>query len=141
MLGGQRSVVIRLVFMPGLSCFENYSWFFFAFGGITCCGSASLKLRVCDAAYPWSQSPSPNSQRLRSTKSHWRHNCEPPSHVNFLQQYDIFRSNLTNSGSLWLFFFFDNIRYKISQVFLNIATICGRSPNICKVALSLLWVH
>ena len=35
---------------------------FFAFGGITCCGSASLKLCVCNAAYPWSQCPSPHSQ-------------------------------------------------------------------------------
>ena len=34
------------------------------FGGITCCGSASLKLCVCDVAYPWSQSPSPHSQLI-----------------------------------------------------------------------------
>ena len=50
--------------MFGLICFGNIQWFFFAFGGITGCGSASLKLCVCDAAYPWSQSPSPNSQCL-----------------------------------------------------------------------------
>ena len=35
---------------------------FFVFGGITGCGSPSLKLCVCDAAYPWSQSPSAHSQ-------------------------------------------------------------------------------
>ena len=29
------------------------------FGGITACGSASLKLCVCNAAFPWSQSPYP----------------------------------------------------------------------------------
>ena len=50
----------------------NYAWsellwkysmfFFFLFCGITGCGSASLKLCVCDAASPWSQSPSPDSQ-------------------------------------------------------------------------------
>ena len=40
----------------------RYSMIYFAFVGITCCGSASLKLCVCDAAYPWSQSPSPHSQ-------------------------------------------------------------------------------
>ena len=40
----------------------KYSMIFFAFVGITCCGSASLKRCVCDAAYPWSQSPSPHSQ-------------------------------------------------------------------------------
>ena len=43
-LGWQRSVVVRLVFMPGLSCFGNIPWFFFAFDEITWCGSASLKL-------------------------------------------------------------------------------------------------
>ena len=51
-------MVIRLVFMPGLSFFGNYPLFFFAFGEINGRGSVSLKLRVCDAAYPWSQSPS-----------------------------------------------------------------------------------
>ena len=48
--------------MSGLSCFSNIPWFFFAFGGITGCGSASLKLCFCDAAHPWSQSPSQDSQ-------------------------------------------------------------------------------
>ena len=37
---------------------------FFSFGEINCCGSASLKLRICNAASPWSQSPSPDSQCL-----------------------------------------------------------------------------
>ena len=32
------------------------------FSRIVGCGSASLKLCVCDAASPWSQSPSPDSQ-------------------------------------------------------------------------------
>ena len=41
--------------MSGLSCYGNIPWFFFAFGGITGCDSASLKLCVCDADYPWSQ--------------------------------------------------------------------------------------
>ena len=50
----------------------------FAFGGITGCGSASLKLCACDTAYPWSQCHSPDSQ--------WGHHvCPahlglPPSH-------------------------------------------------------------
>ena len=44
----------RLVLFSGLICFGNIPWFFFAFGEITVCGSASLKLYVCDAAYPWS---------------------------------------------------------------------------------------
>ena len=35
---------------------------FFAFGGITDCGSTSLKLCVCDAAYTWSQSPFSHSR-------------------------------------------------------------------------------
>ena len=62
MLGRQWSVVERQVFMPGLRCFRNISWLFFAFGGIAGCGSASLKLCAFDAAYPWSQSPFPDSQ-------------------------------------------------------------------------------
>ena len=44
----------------------KYSTFFFAFGGITRCGSASLKLCVCDAALPWSQRPLPDSQCLQN---------------------------------------------------------------------------
>ena len=52
----------KLVFMPGLNCFRNVSRLFFAFGLIAGCCSASLKLRACDAAYPWSQSPSTDSQ-------------------------------------------------------------------------------
>ena len=51
-----------------LSCFRNIPWFFFAFGRITCCGSASLKMCVCDAAYPWSQIPPPHPQCIRETK-------------------------------------------------------------------------
>ena len=58
----QRPVVISLVFMPGVGCFWNIPWFFFTSCGITVCDSACLKLCACDAAYPWSQSPSPNSQ-------------------------------------------------------------------------------
>ena len=61
-VGVQRSLTERLVFMSGLSCFGNISLLFYAFGGIAGCGSASLKLCACDAAYPWSQSPSPDSQ-------------------------------------------------------------------------------
>ena len=48
--------------MPGLSRLGDFPWFFFSFDGITGCGSASLKLCVCNAASPWSQSLSPDSQ-------------------------------------------------------------------------------
>ena len=48
--------------MPGLSCFGNISWLFYAFVGIAGCCSESQKLCACDAAYLWSQSPSPHSQ-------------------------------------------------------------------------------
>ena len=48
--------------MSGVSFFGNIPWFFFAVGGITGCGSASLKLYFCDAVYHWGQSPSPGSQ-------------------------------------------------------------------------------
>ena len=61
-LGRQWSVVVRHIFMPGLSCFGDIPWFFFSFSGITGCGSASLKLCTCNAASPWSQSPCSNSQ-------------------------------------------------------------------------------
>ena len=54
--------MIKLVFMSGLGCFGNISGLFLAFGGLTGCGSASLKLCACDAAYPWSQSSSTDSQ-------------------------------------------------------------------------------
>ena len=40
----------------------KYFIILFGFCGITGCGSASLKLCFCNAASPWSQSPSPNSQ-------------------------------------------------------------------------------
>ena len=62
MLGKQRSVVDRLVLLHGLSFFGNISLLFFAFAGITGCGSASLKLCASDAVSPWSQIPSPDSQ-------------------------------------------------------------------------------
>ena len=42
----------------------KFAMFFVAFSGITGCGSASLKLCVCFAASPWSQSPSLDSQWL-----------------------------------------------------------------------------
>ena len=61
-LGRDRSSVIGSVLMLGLSCLGDISLFFFSFNGITGCGSASLKLCVCNAASPWSQSTSPDSQ-------------------------------------------------------------------------------
>ena len=48
--------MVRLISMHGLSCLGDSPWFFCAFGEITGCGSASLKLCVCYAASPWSQS-------------------------------------------------------------------------------------
>ena len=40
----------------------GYSMIFSSFCGITGCGSASLKLCICNVASPWSQSPFPDSQ-------------------------------------------------------------------------------
>ena len=48
--------------MPNLRYLEVYSIIFFLFCRITGCGLASLKLCVCNAASPWSQSLSPDSQ-------------------------------------------------------------------------------
>ena len=62
MIGRQGSVVVRQIFIPGLNCTGGPPWFFFVFGGITGCGSASLKLCICKAASPWSQSSFPDSQ-------------------------------------------------------------------------------
>ena len=44
---------------------------FLCFGGITSCGSASLKLCVCKAASPWSQSSFPDSECLLHSSSHF----------------------------------------------------------------------
>ena len=52
---------------------EIFNVFFFAFGGITGCGSASPKLCVCDTASPWSQRPSPDSQCSA------QHHCRYPN--------------------------------------------------------------
>ena len=49
---------------------EIFHVFLFLFGGNTGCGPASLKLCACDAASPWSQSTSPDSQCLGEAK--WR---------------------------------------------------------------------
>ena len=54
--GGQSGIYARCELL------WKYSMIFFAFDGITWCGSASLKLFAYDAAYPWSQIPSPDSQ-------------------------------------------------------------------------------
>ena len=98
--------------MPGLSCFGNIPWFFLAFGGITCCGSASLKLCVCDAAYPWSQSPSPHSQWLvdPSFLNFWNrgwHWCNDNRHwcSGVLQWCSKFRCG-DKWGDSWLWFSF-----------------------------------
>ena len=48
--------------MLGLSYLVDIHSFSSLFWVITGCGSASLKLCVCNAASPWSQSPSPDSQ-------------------------------------------------------------------------------
>ena len=52
--------------MPGVSSWGDIPWFFFSFGEITGCGSASLKLCVCSATSPWSQGISPDSQCLKN---------------------------------------------------------------------------
>ena len=44
--------MIWQIFIPGLSSTGGIQCFFFAFGGITSFGSASLKLWVCKAASP-----------------------------------------------------------------------------------------
>ena len=68
MLGRKGSVVVRQIFIPGMSCTGGISRFIFFFGWITSCGSASLKLCVWKAASPWSQSSLPGSQwSLQST--------------------------------------------------------------------------
>ena len=54
MIGRQGWVVVRQIFILGLSCTGGIPWFFFVLGGITSCGSASLKHCVCKAASPWS---------------------------------------------------------------------------------------
>ena len=51
----------RLV-IPSITCTGGTLCFFIVFGGITSCGSASLKLCICKAASPWSQSSFPDSQ-------------------------------------------------------------------------------
>ena len=61
-LGSEGSVVVIVICMPGLGVLWAYSNIFVSFCGITGCGSASLKLCVCNVASPWSQSPSPDSQ-------------------------------------------------------------------------------
>ena len=53
--------------LTGIYAWSEILWkysivFFFAFGGITGCVSASLVLCVCDAASHWSQRPFPESQ-------------------------------------------------------------------------------
>ena len=55
-LGWQGLVVDRLVLMFVLSWFENIPWFFFAIGGITECGSASLCSWCC---FPLESKPFP----------------------------------------------------------------------------------
>ena len=57
----QESLVVRLILIPGLSCLGGIP-FKLLFFWITGLWSASLKLCVCNAASPWSQSPSPDSQ-------------------------------------------------------------------------------
>ena len=49
----QGSVVVWLTFMPGLSCLKNISKTFIEFCGITGCDSASLKLCIFKAAWPF----------------------------------------------------------------------------------------
>ena len=61
-LGRQGSLVVRLTFMPGLSCLQDISWVFFEFCGINGCWSASLKLFIWKAVSPWTQIPSSKSQ-------------------------------------------------------------------------------
>ena len=51
-IGRHGSVVVRQICIPGLSCTGGTPWFFFVYGGITSCGSASLKLCICKAASP-----------------------------------------------------------------------------------------
>ena len=53
--GGQADTHACSALLGDIPCFC------FAFGDITWCGSASLKLCVCNAASPWSQSTSPDS--------------------------------------------------------------------------------
>ena len=55
-----------LVLMPSLSCLKMF--FPSSFGWITGCGSVSLKLCVCVAASPWSQSTYPYSQCIQYNK-------------------------------------------------------------------------
>ena len=43
----------------GINAWSELNW---KYSMITCCGSVSPKLCVCDAAYPWSQTPSPHSK-------------------------------------------------------------------------------
>ena len=62
MMHKKGSVIVRQIFIPNLSCTGSTPWFFFAFGGITSCGYATLKLGVCRAASPWSRSSFPDSQ-------------------------------------------------------------------------------
>ena len=61
-LGRQGLVVVTLESMFGQTCLANIPWFSFSLAWITGCGSTSLMLCVCDAAYNWSQSPSPDSK-------------------------------------------------------------------------------
>ena len=51
---------------PGI---QDPFWFFFLFGGITGCGSASLKLWICSAASPWSQGTSPDETASGTARS------------------------------------------------------------------------
>ena len=54
--------MVSLIFMPGVSSLGDIPWFFFSFGGITGCGSASLKMCICGAASSWSQGTSQDKQ-------------------------------------------------------------------------------
>ena len=56
--------MVRLICMPGVGCLRDIPWFFFGSCGLIGCGSASLKLFICNAASSWSQSPSPDAQCL-----------------------------------------------------------------------------